>query len=402
MVELLGPSSTTRIVNQALDSIKAIVQFDNTQTEVLLNQCNLLDALKKLATAPDMSVRIATAELLGALANSRGLIQPLVNSGILEMILRLIALDEHVRWKFVKVIKYATRGTPAQVGYLVQKGAIGTLCKALVHFKEYDRVLTEIYKHSGPAYNFDFVRDILTCLDNIVTMGELDSEDHNTATNKYALQFDLESIDRMRGLLQAIKDSRPEDINAWRHKKADETGSVENKTKHLLRKIKLAHDGPADKPTKVHVSRMIAEIWQAFFADADAAASGPVAPVTPAPVQSIALKCYYGDDIRVVEVSRDATFEEIYTSLSTKFGGHALQVTYVDEDGDYVTVDSISTLEKAVICQNAHRTQKAVKLHLFERPVPLVSSPIGSPVGSPMGVMSPLMARVATDDVACM
>jgi hypothetical protein len=198
--------------------------------------------------------------------------------------------------------------------------------------------------------------------------------------------------------MQAIKDSRPEDINAWRHKKAGEAGSVENKTKNLLSKIKIAHDGPVDKPTKAHVSRMIADIWQQFFAEQEASVAVETAPQE---TQTITLKCYYGDDIRVVEISRKSTFEDIYNALITKFGGNMLQVTYIDEEGDYITVDSLATLEKAIVSQGVHRSQKALKLYLFERPVPLtgVSSPIGSPVGSPMG--NSLLARMAADDVAC-
>jgi hypothetical protein len=123
---------------------------------MLLND-GLLDPLKKLLTHKEISLRIATCDLISVLASIRGqiqvsdsrsnrvallhltfifslnslvlvhllinflfdsvefLVQPLINSGIMEVVIKLINIDEHLRWKFVKVFKYATRGTPSQI-----------------------------------------------------------------------------------------------------------------------------------------------------------------------------------------------------------------------------------------------------------------------------------------------
>ena len=61
--------------------------------------------------------------------------------------------------------------------YLVKQGVVQALAKSLVHFKVYDQVLTEIYKFCGPSFNFEFVRDVLAALDNIVNVGEMEAEE---------------------------------------------------------------------------------------------------------------------------------------------------------------------------------------------------------------------------------
>lgn len=61
--------------------------------------------------------------------------------------------------------------------YLVKQGVVQALSKSLIHFKEYDQVLTEIYKFCGPSFNFEYVRDVLAALDNIVNVGEMEAEE---------------------------------------------------------------------------------------------------------------------------------------------------------------------------------------------------------------------------------
>lgn len=59
----------------------------------------------------------------------------------------------------------------------MKQGVVQALAKSLVHFKVYDQVLTEIYKFCGPSFNFEFVRDVLAALDNIVNVGEMEAEE---------------------------------------------------------------------------------------------------------------------------------------------------------------------------------------------------------------------------------
>lgn len=59
---------------------------------------------------------------------------------------------------------------------LVEQGVISALCKSLAFFKSYDKVLTKVYKYFGPTYNFEFARDVIVTLDNIVNVGEMEAE----------------------------------------------------------------------------------------------------------------------------------------------------------------------------------------------------------------------------------
>jgi hypothetical protein len=83
-----------------------------------------------------------------------GQIQPLIDNGIIDDVLKLVAADETVRWKLVKIVKYVTRGTPSQVRFLVDRGTIHILCRTLSDFRSYDRVLTEVYKVRDGGFSF--------------------------------------------------------------------------------------------------------------------------------------------------------------------------------------------------------------------------------------------------------
>ncbi len=122
---------------------------------------------------------------------------------------------------------------------------MGALSRSLIHFKEYDMVLTQVYKFCGPAFNFEFVRDVLTGLDNIVNVGEMEAEEKqklnqvaflflllkqnfvqsslcwnlmmkSTVFSQYALSFDLGCVDSIRNVLQAMKQTSSDDLAAWR------------------------------------------------------------------------------------------------------------------------------------------------------------------------------------------
>lgn len=126
--------------------------------------------------------------------------------------------------------------------YLVKIGTVHVLTKSLSYFKVYDQVLTQIYKFCGPSFNFEFVRDVLIALENIgespslppllcfpkkaltdtllsliVNVGELEAEEKKKL-NQYALSFDMGCVDALRNILQAIKQSPPEEVEAWRQK----------------------------------------------------------------------------------------------------------------------------------------------------------------------------------------
>jgi hypothetical protein len=53
-------------------------------------------------------------------------------------------------------------------------------------------------------------------LENIVNVGEMESEESGQRINKYTEEFDLECIDKIRSLMIALRECKPEEMNAWR------------------------------------------------------------------------------------------------------------------------------------------------------------------------------------------
>eukprot|EP01122_Echinamoeba_exundans_P009822 TRINITY_DN3538_c0_g1_i1.p1 TRINITY_DN3538_c0_g1~~TRINITY_DN3538_c0_g1_i1.p1 ORF type:complete len:1064 (+),score=289.89 TRINITY_DN3538_c0_g1_i1:121-3312(+) len=396
-----------RVILADLQLLKALAEYDQTQTELFV-QAGLLDALTKLIRHVDIEVRLSCCDLLHLLAKKILFIEAMIKTGLVEMLITFVNHDDNLRWKLVKVIKYIARGTPHQVLQLVNNKAIQSLCSALSHFKAFDRVLTEVYKFCGATYNFEFVNDILTTLEKILDAGELAAEDTVNGGNKFALEFDLECIDQIRKFMTEIKEARPEDLNAWRQRKPGEGNSVEAKVRNILYKVKIAHDSPATtKPAKAHISRMIGELWMRHFAEQPAQqqqqivdpASVVIAAPVPAAASIFSIKCYFDDDIRVLEVPRTASWDEIRIAIFAKYGltiDRHINITYADEEGDHITVDSLALLEKASLVTPG----RAIKLYLVEKHGH--SSSLGSPIGSPKAPMSPLAHRLASandDDV---
>lgn len=186
--------------------------------QALLNS-NLLEVVKKLLVSQtDTNIRMDCCELLQTLASNRNVAMSLISTGTVDVIIHMIEADKSLRWKFIKIVKELSKGAPQiveyanaiariipifclivsqYIRYLVQKRVISVLCRALSHFKEYDRVLTDVYKFAGPTYNFDIVNDVLTTLEFILNIGEIEV-DERTGANRYAFHFDLECIDKIR------------------------------------------------------------------------------------------------------------------------------------------------------------------------------------------------------------
>ena len=70
----------------------------------------------------------------------------------------------------------------------------------------------QIYKHVGPSYNFEFVRDLLESLDNIINVGEIEAEERRRL-NAYALRFDLSTLDSIGSVLAALRQGDDQGIS---------------------------------------------------------------------------------------------------------------------------------------------------------------------------------------------
>jgi len=70
--------------------------------------------------------------------------------------------------------------------------------------------------------------------------------------------------------------------------------------------------------------------------------SGPVIS------SSIRVKCRYGNDTRLLEITSNITFDELQRKVFEKFGNNTLQLQYKDEDGDLVKMVSQGDLSLAL------------------------------------------------------
>jgi len=63
---------------------------------------------------------------------------------------------------------------------------------------------------------------------------------------------------------------------------------------------------------------------------------------------SIRVKCRYGNDTRLLEITNNITFDELQRKVFEKFGNNTLQLQYKDEDGDLVKMVSQGDLNLAL------------------------------------------------------
>eukprot|EP01128_Nolandella_sp_AFSM9_P010431 TRINITY_DN7206_c0_g1_i1.p1 TRINITY_DN7206_c0_g1~~TRINITY_DN7206_c0_g1_i1.p1 ORF type:complete len:1094 (+),score=255.51 TRINITY_DN7206_c0_g1_i1:127-3408(+) len=370
LVELLGANMPTVVV-MGLHTITDLVRFDNQHTQSLL-KCNLLQSLKKLITDKSVEIRIAACDLIDVLASVRGHVQSLIDSDLIAVILKLIPMDEEVRWKLVKVVKYVTRGTPSQVAYLCDRGVVQILCKRFGEFKTYDRVLSEVYKYVGATFNFELIGDVLTSLLNILNVGEMLREDMGSG-NPYALQFDMGAMDHLHSFLQTIKSSKESDLNAWR-RHSDNEASVETKITSLVTKLKKAvkEEGSG---SNAHIVAMVDRIEAEFLSQAATPAKSEAKKGTTSS-ESVLLKCYLKDDISVVDVPPNLTYVQLTEGVANKYG-RALKISYKDLEGDLIKIDSDAVLRASF---KAHGLSKepTMKIYLTEFPAEPTPTPTPS------------------------
>jgi Ca2+-binding EF-hand superfamily protein len=142
--------------------------------------------------------------------------------------------------------------------------------------------------------------------------------------------------------------SNSEEEKAWR--KAAEAGGevsarrVEELVAALLFKVKKANDRAASSQSRV-ISQEIAAIWERFF--------GKSTSTQASSESSVFFKCVMqgeasGHDIRIVEVNKSVTYEQLSEKLQAKYH-RRLVLQFKDADGDQVVLDSEAALKRALL-----------------------------------------------------
>lgn len=418
------------VVKVTLSAVFSMIQIDSEYTNAFLH-AGLLKKLKALMNSDAPDLRINACEMIAFLASTRGLIQPIIDEHIAADILNHISMESEVNTIWIKAIKYISRGTIHQVHYLVSHNCIHILCKTLTNFKTYDSILTEIYKFVGVTFNFELVLNVLTCLSNIVNSGELEAED-GLGVNQFALKFHLDEIDKLKQILECIKTSRPEEVNAWRVQGDENVQMPELRLYSLFSKIKRAHEKVGDKASYA-VAVAIQNIWANYYIMpgqqvqeqntnlASSTANIPAEQYQPPEVQqayqattnntndanvakpaiektdsgitkssitdvnqTVLFKCHCGDDTRIIELSGKPSYETLKKMIASRFN-KPVRITFIDEEKDVVILDSDGSLSVAIAL---FKSQPYIKLQLNEQievdqaPEPVIkeASPHASPV----------------------
>lgn len=352
LVELLEHADIG-VRRAVIATLRSVITYDEQQTQLLL-RWELVPALRGCLRSSDVGLRVDVVRLCAVLCGSKGQVQPLIEANVLQMLLTLMQVDEAVRFQVAKIVKYASRGTPRQVSYLVDQDVVKIACATVQHFKVYDPVLIKTYGYGGPSFNFGFMRDLLVALENCVNVGAADADSQYASSgdlrqvgrgiNQHALRFDLEAIDKLRAVLQVIRDAGPAVIAGWRSTDAQGGEPIEMLMYRLLVKVGAAHQRAADNGAVAsrHCADMLQRVVNEFFTD-------QIAQATPVEAK-VLLKCVLGDDIRIVEVFANVPFADLQAGLAQKYGvaPSSVVLRFADADGDLVFVDSDGALQKAI------------------------------------------------------
>lgn len=246
-----------------------------------------------------------------------------------------------------------------------------------------------MYHFYGPSYNLEFVRDVLAALQNIVNVGDMEA-DEERKVNLYAIKFDLEAIDKLQSTLSVLA-TLPNQA-AWKAPPKEGEKSIEQRLQWLLFKLKKAHDANTQDSASRHVSAQIVQIWKQYFPPKD---SNTPLDENVRVGEMLLLKCVHNEEVRVVEVAENIEFPALNTLLETKYG-RQLNITFKDDEGDYVTIDDQASLLKAISFFKK-KTGRTIRLHLFDSHStgadaalrPLRDSTDSPPVRPPSGLASP-------------
>ncbi len=132
LVELLGNASAS-VQTPALRTVGNIVTGDDAQTQIILN-LNGLPALMWLLDHPKKNIRKeACWTISNVTAGTNEQIQAVINAGIIPKLIQLLHTAEFdIQKEAAWAISNATSGgTPEQIFYIVQQGALRPLCHLL-------------------------------------------------------------------------------------------------------------------------------------------------------------------------------------------------------------------------------------------------------------------------------
>lgn len=370
ILEIISTHASPRVVQEALEVVSHVARFDAVQTTAFMAR-GVLDAVKVALTSDHSIVRSASLDVIDVLANVRMQYQALVNSAVLDTIATLLPTDEALREKLVTTIISLTQGS-ALVATMVRLGYLPLLCGGLSWFKEYDTVISEAYAVEGATFNYELISDLVTAIESIVMVGESERMEQNLALNPYLLQLTSESIGYIHGAIAGLSEFVASGAENYRRNRDSQAkGELEQRLFSLLQRTHAAVDAANAFQLSGHIKDTVKQEIEKVLNEFGAS----VNPVqVEEAVLKVLVKCYLPDDIRIFEVTRDISYDDLIALVTVKYGRN-MTVSYLDAEGDPIRLEADSMPVVFGALQTNDISLPTIKLHLSDRSTPSKMTP---------------------------
>jgi Ca2+-binding EF-hand superfamily protein len=264
-------SDDIKIVEIALITIKR--QF-LSEDQLLVNQflkfgsdqpdtTNLfVKIISKLIAHNEAIIRSRALELLVIFIELYGQIDITFQTDIISNLYKIIEEDRNNRVLAIRILKFYCRGSMEQVNVLIQNptvNIIDVICNSLQYFKETDDEIFQKVYGTKVKYNFELCHHALVALNSIISCGDLAEE----TANPFACKFSVKAINQLASLLEIIRTSPKNEMNAWRYKESPIT--LEDMVTAVLMKIKIVADRFPNDEDAMQFSNLIITIMKSQY-----------------------------------------------------------------------------------------------------------------------------------------
>lgn len=369
-----------------LRGITDLFRTDSAPTKKFI-EFGLLLRLEEILSDSDPAAfkeRLAVVELVLILAGEEGYIQDVIKTGLIPHMARLVLQDEHLRWSAIKVIRIATRAQASEIRYLlVKQDIVKTLGNSLTHFRRYDSVLQSQYGFAGPSFNFEFLDDTVECIKQLL------SAISETQTQSLIIYFDMELIDKIKGIMNTLVDEMSAEMIAWRE---NHSVKIEQTLQLLLKRIAALHQTCRTSMSGV-IGKTVTTFLKSFEtrfkrseikmnhlhqknkkqlghnlkAQGIYTGVGGTQGLGGTQINKfpggLRARCFFNGDNRRIDLPANLTLASLVSIISAKYNQGRLLVQYEDEEGFKITIDSPAELRKAL----ATAVDRTLNLYIIRR-----------------------------------
>lgn len=374
-IELLVKSSS-RIQSLVLSIIDELIFIDvqaksaNPVAKHLMEAGLLAAVHKVLSESTEHNVRREALELLCLLADSYtnpatySIVPAMLDSKLVPDLVHFLVNDDTLRVKVVKVFRsLACAGTYVTTRLVEKEELIKILVTSMSFFKNYDKVLRDVYQFFGASYNFEYLLDIVTTLETIIATGRVVP---NPAENPFIKYFDMDVIDKIRQFFVNFSEELTVALPSWGTPLAAADPSrvpLERRLLGLLENIHTMHQQArlpgsevlcstlqtiairyqedlkkgAEKLLTMRASGQLGDGKTEGMSDAAAGPTGPMVSMT----------CLFDGDNRLIDVPSNISYSDLLARVAIRYD-RAVIVGYTTADGTVITIDSPEVLQRAM------------------------------------------------------